>query len=125
MILVGTEFKETVDGYFNSWLPAYDIVKDAIETRKENDPEGRLIMFETSGCPWKEHLFNIEEKLGIKGEILYVIYKNKETDWRIQVKNLIFLRRVVLYILYLVCTCKSNKFHQSKKFARIMERNSR
>ena len=43
-------------------------------------------MFETSGCPWKEHLFNIEEKLGIKGEILYVIYKNKETDWRIQVK---------------------------------------
>merc|ERR1711990_938208 len=84
MELVGTEFKETVDGYFNSWLPAYDIVKDAIETRKENDPEGRLIMFETSGCPWKEHLFNIEEKLGIKGEILYVIYKNKETDWRIQ-----------------------------------------
>ena len=75
MISVGTEFKETVDGYFNSWLPAYDIVKDAIETRKENDPEGRLIMFETSGCPWKEHLFNIEEKLGIKGEILYVIYK--------------------------------------------------
>ena len=44
-------------------------------------------MFETSGCPWKEHLFNIEEKLGIKGEILYVIYKNKETDWRIQVKH--------------------------------------
>ena len=44
-------------------------------------------MFETSGCPWKEHLFNIEEKLGIKGEILYVIYKNKETDWRIQVKK--------------------------------------
>ena len=87
MISVGTEFKETVDGYFNSWLPAYDIVKDAIETRKENDPEGRLIMFETSGCPWKEHLFNIEEKLGIKGEILYVIYKNKETDWRIQVKK--------------------------------------
>jgi len=87
LISVGTEFKETVDGYFNSWLPAYDIVKDAIETRKENDPEGRLIMFETSGCPWKEHLFNIEEKLGIKGEILYVIYKNKETDWRIQVKK--------------------------------------
>jgi len=84
MELVGTEFKETVDGYVNSWLPAYDIVKAAIESRKENDPEGRLIMFETSGCPWKEHLFNIEEKLGIKGEILYVIYKNKETDWRIQ-----------------------------------------
>ena len=129
MILVGTEFKETVDGYFNSWLPAYDIVKDAIETRKENDPEGRLIMFETSGCPWKEHLFNIEEKLGIKGEILYVIYKNKETDWRIQVKTthtnfLIFFRRVVLYNLYLVCTCKSNKFYKSKKFARVMERNS-
>ena len=127
MILVGTEFKETVDGYFNSWLPAYDIVKDAIETRKENDPEGRLIMFETSGCPWKEHLFNIEEKLGIKGEILYVIYKNKETDWRIQVWNQVSSDRVfrATFNLYLVCTCKSNKFHEPKKFARIMERNSR
>ena len=103
MISVGTEFKETVDGYFNSWLPAYDIVKDAIETRKENDPEGRLIMFETSGCPWKEHLFNIEEKLGIKGEILYVIYKNKETDWRIQVENP-HLRGVQLSDQKSVCT---------------------
>ena len=124
--LVGTEFKETVDGYVNSWLPAYDIVKAAIESRNENDPEGRLIMFETSGCPWKEHLFNIEEKLGIKGEILYVIYKNKETDWRIQVK--IRSHRTgsagwVTFSLYLVCTCKPNKFHKSKEFARILERN--
>ena len=89
-------------------------------------------MFETSGCPWKEHLFNIEEKLGIKGEILYVIYKNKETDWRIQVKHdsnqaapdggtLITVR----LIFNLVCTCKSNKFHKPKEFTRIMERNPR
>ena len=132
MISVGTEFKETVDGYFNSWLPAYDIVKDAIETRKENDPEGRLIMFETSGCPWKEHLFNIEEKLGIKGEILYVIYKNKETDWRIQVKHNSNqavpdggTQITVRLIFNLVCTCKSNKFHKPKEFTRIMERNPR
>ena len=37
------------------------------------------------GCPWKEHLFKIEKQLGIEGQILYVLYKNKETDWRIQV----------------------------------------
>ena len=82
-------------------------------------------MFETSGCPWKEHLFNIEEKLGIKGEILYVIYKNKETDWRIQVKNQVSSDRVfrATFNLYLVCTCKPNKFHKSKEFARILERN--
>ena len=86
---MGSEFKETVNGYANSWLPAYDIVKAAVESRKENDANGRLIMFESSGCPWKEHLFNIEDKLGIKGEILYVIYKNKETDWRIQVNIII------------------------------------
>ena len=71
-------------------------------------------MFETSGCPWKEHLFNIEEKLGIKGEILYVIYKNKETDWRIQVRNQVSSDRVfrATFNLYLVCTCKPNEFHK-------------
>jgi uncharacterized UPF0160 family protein len=82
--LVGAEFAEKVDYYIKSWLPAYDIVKSAVENRKENDPEGRLVIFENSGCPWKEHLFTIEKQLNIEGNILYVIYKNKPTDWRIQ-----------------------------------------
>ena len=85
IVSVGQEFMEKVDYYIKSWLPAYDIVKNAIENRKENDAEGRLIVFEQSGCPWKEHLFTIEEQIGIRGQILYVVYKNKPTDWRIQV----------------------------------------
>ena len=79
--LVGAEFKQTLDSLVNSWLPAFDIVSAAIDARSE---DGKLIMFETSGCPWKEHLFNIEDKRGIKGEILYCVYQNKPTDWRIQ-----------------------------------------
>jgi len=84
MELVGSEFKSTLEGVVNSWLPAFDIVSAALDNAKEIDTEGHLIMLETSGCPWKEHLFNLEQKRDIDGRTLYVLYKNKETDWRIQ-----------------------------------------
>ena len=81
MILVGAEFTGALNSLVKSWLPAFDIVSAAIDARTEN---GKLIMFESSGCPWKEHLFNIESKREIVGSIKYVVYRNKPTDWRIQ-----------------------------------------
>ena len=75
--LVGSEFKSTLEGIVNSWLPAFDIVSAALDNAKELDTEGRLMMLETSGCPWKEHLFNLEQKRDIVGRTLYVVYKNK------------------------------------------------
>ena len=41
-------------------------------------PSGRVIEFEIAGCPFREHLFELERKEGIVGEILFVIYP--ETD---------------------------------------------
>jgi len=84
MELVGSEFKDRLNYLVKSWLPAYDIVKAAVDTRTEHDEKGRVIRLEHSGCPWKEHLFNIEKQMGIEGQILYVLYMNKETDHRIQ-----------------------------------------
>lgn len=26
-------------------------------------------------CPWKEHLYGLEEEMGIQGEILYCLYE--------------------------------------------------
>jgi len=81
MEMIGAEFTGALNSLVKSWLPAFDIVSAAIDARTEN---GKLIMFESSGCPWKEHLFNIESKREIVGSIKYVVYRNKPTDWRIQ-----------------------------------------
>ena len=39
------------------------------------------------GCPWKEHLFSLEKKMGIDdptNQLLYVIYPDTNKSWRIQ-----------------------------------------
>lgn len=84
--MVEAEFKDRLAWITKSWMPARSIVKAAIDARKESDDQGRLIVFASSGLPWKEHMFELEEENGIVGQILYVVYKNKETDWRIQVQ---------------------------------------
>lgn len=35
-------------------------------------------------CPWKEHLFSIEEELGIVGELKFVIFQDSSDSWRVQ-----------------------------------------
>jgi len=82
--MVEAEFKDKLSWITKSWMPARSIVKSAIDVRKENDDQGRMIVFGSGGLPWKEHLFELEVENNIHGQILYVVYKNKEADWRIQ-----------------------------------------
>jgi len=78
--MVEEEFKDRINWMTGSWMPARSIVQAAIDERKESE----LIIFGSGGLPWKEHLFQIEKELKIEGHIKYAVYKNKETDWRIQ-----------------------------------------
>lgn len=48
------------------------------------DPSGEIIEFKNGGCPWKEHLFNLEEFLKLEKPIKYVIYPGLSSDWRVQ-----------------------------------------
>jgi len=66
-----------------SHFPAYSIVKQAISKRFEVHESGKIIVFNKS-CPWKELLYTIEEEENIKGEIYFAIFKNSETDYRVQ-----------------------------------------
>lgn len=70
----------------NSWLPARSIVQTGllkVPVSAEGEHEAMLIL--ESNCPWKEHLFDLEEKLGVNGRILYVLYEDRnEMTWRIQ-----------------------------------------
>eukprot|EP00191_Tetraselmis_sp_GSL018_P004203 CAMPEP_0177610364 /NCGR_PEP_ID=MMETSP0419_2-20121207/19723_1 /TAXON_ID=582737 /ORGANISM="Tetraselmis sp., Strain GSL018" /LENGTH=321 /DNA_ID=CAMNT_0019105631 /DNA_START=117 /DNA_END=1082 /DNA_ORIENTATION=+ len=81
--LAGSEFCEAVDYYGRCWLPARSVVEAAIAKRKEVDPSGEIVVFEKP-CPWKEHLYAIEEELGLDVPIKFCIYSPREADWRVQ-----------------------------------------
>lgn len=49
------------------------------------DPSGEIIELEGGGCPWKEHLFELEEELKIEVPIKFVIYTDQNSKWRVQV----------------------------------------
>ena len=49
------------------------------------DPSGEIITFHSSGCPWKEHLFDIEIEKHVKPEIKFIIYQDQHHHYRVQV----------------------------------------
>lgn len=84
MELVGLEFMDRVNYYKDSWFPARSLVDDAIQKRFEIDPSGEIIVFQDSGCPWKEHLFDIEKEKNIEPLIKFVLYPDQAHNWRVQ-----------------------------------------
>ena len=52
------------------------------------DPSGEIIELQGGGCPWKEHLFELEKDLKIEVPIKFVIYTDQNNKWRVQVNVL-------------------------------------
>ena len=48
------------------------------------DPSGEIIELEKGGCPWKEHLYQLESGLSPAGTIAFVIYTDQAGQWRVQ-----------------------------------------
>ena len=48
------------------------------------DGSGEIIVLENGGCPWKDHLFNLEEELKLSPSIKYVLFSDKNGKWRVQ-----------------------------------------
>ncbi|KAK7208570.1 metal-dependent protein hydrolase [Myxozyma melibiosi] len=80
--LMGGVFVDLVKYYGKSWLPAREIVKEAIAKASEYDSDGRIVVFDQF-VAWKDHLFTIEKELGISGQTYYVLYSDGK-GWRIQ-----------------------------------------
>ncbi|OWM75525.1 hypothetical protein CDL15_Pgr021689 [Punica granatum] len=84
MELAGSEFLESVLFYARSWLPARSIVMECISMRKNIDPSGEIMVLNRS-CPWKLHIFELEEEMKIDPSIKYVIYQDDRSEkWRLQ-----------------------------------------
>jgi len=84
MDMCGAELLDRIMYYKESWWPARKLVEDAISDRFEVDPSGEIIMFHSSGCPWKEHLFDIEIEKHVKPQIKFIIYQDQHHHYRVQ-----------------------------------------
>ncbi|CAG0918644.1 unnamed protein product [Notodromas monacha] len=79
------EFREQIDYYMHVWAPARELVKRAIQTRKSLYQSGEIIQLSTGGCPWVEHLFDIEKDLNIEDAIKFVLFEDSRcSNWRVQ-----------------------------------------
>lgn len=84
MTLAGTEFLDNVRYHAKSWLPARSIVLGCLVARHDIDPSGEILVL-TEFCPWKLHLFELEEEMKIDPPIKYVLYEDdRSKGWRVQ-----------------------------------------
>ncbi|XP_041763666.1 MYG1 exonuclease [Anopheles merus] len=79
---VGLEFVDKVTYYASCWWPARDIVSKGLANRMALHESGEILELEQP-CPWKEHLYQLEQEQNLVGQAKYVIYCNKEHDWRV------------------------------------------
>uniref|UniRef100_A0A0K0E8Q9 UPF0160 protein MYG1, mitochondrial n=1 Tax=Strongyloides stercoralis TaxID=6248 RepID=A0A0K0E8Q9_STRER len=76
--LVGVSFTEKLKKIYYSWLPARNIVKDAIEKRFSVHSSGQIIHFQNGGMPWKTHIIELEKNYDInENDISFVVYEDK------------------------------------------------
>lgn len=81
MHVASSELVHVVTSLVDSWLPARDIVKEAMSKRIAG---GRALVLDRF-CPWQEHLLDLErEGAGgaAPGEVLYVMFCDRRGGWR-------------------------------------------
>ncbi|KAJ4846330.1 hypothetical protein Tsubulata_005924 [Turnera subulata] len=84
MALTGSEFLDNLRFVAKSWLPARSIVMECLAARFNIDPSGEIMVLNRF-CPWKLHLFELEEELKIEPSIKYVLYEDERAkQWRVQ-----------------------------------------
>mmetsp|Transcript_40895 Transcript_40895/g.47544 ORF Transcript_40895/g.47544 Transcript_40895/m.47544 type:complete len:373 (+) Transcript_40895:109-1227(+) len=81
--LTVVEFFEALDYYLCSWLPARALVEEAFSSAAVVHESQQIVVLSASGCPWKEHLLDIEKESNCEGRTLYVLYSDGK-GWRVQ-----------------------------------------
>ncbi len=83
MELTSSEFISHAEGLVKGWWPARSIVVDALKAASTVHPSGSIVLLPTA-CPWKDHLFEVEEELGCVGKALYIVFGDSSGSWRVQ-----------------------------------------
>ena len=79
------EFLYYIKNYANSYFIVYDIVINSV---KEAVKENKLYFILEVNIPWKNCIFEIEKKLGIKDKMLYCIHPGSSLRWTSTAVNL-------------------------------------
>lgn len=58
-------------------------MKRALLNCSKVHPSGQIMELKAR-CPWKDHLFDLEEELGIVGKIKFVVFYDATDSWRVQ-----------------------------------------
>lgn len=85
MAMVGEEIVEGINFLGNVWWPKRQEFKKFFLSRKNFDPSGQILLLDKDCLiGWKSAVFDLEEELGVKGELKFIIYQNpsEETPWR-------------------------------------------
>lgn len=87
MALTGLEFTTAVVSAASSWLPARAVVARCLSAAPQVHASGEIIKFDQH-CPWKSHLYDLEQEAGTAGKIKFVVYEDeRENKWRVQAVN--------------------------------------
>jgi len=82
--LTCSEFVQAAQSLVTSWWPARSLVQDALDSRFSVHESGSILVM-AQACPWKDHLFEIENADAEgKNPVLYVLYADTGGSWRIQ-----------------------------------------
>ncbi|KAJ9619610.1 hypothetical protein H2203_008391 [Taxawa tesnikishii (nom. ined.)] len=76
---VGEQFVSELMDKYHAWLPARAAVKQAFAERNKYDSKGRIMVI-SGGMPWADHLYNLEKENNAEGNVLYVLFPEKEED---------------------------------------------
>ncbi|MCJ1311733.1 hypothetical protein MMC25_005406 [Agyrium rufum] len=85
--LMGTTFLRKLAYYHQTWLPAFNTVSAAYASRARYHASRQIVVFESGGVPWKDHLYALEAEHPEEPKICYVLYPESPQEgakWRIQ-----------------------------------------
>lgn len=83
--MCGEDFTSVLTKIVESDLPAKEIVKTAIEERRDKvDPSGEILKFPSGGLPWRTHLYDLEKAMKVDPPIKFVLYTDQGGMWRVQ-----------------------------------------
>jgi len=82
--MCGLEFMQKLKHFKDVWIPGHLLVEEAMLARYSVHPSGEVIVFRHCSSLLEEHLFDIEQELGIPSEIKFVLSRGKNHNWWIQ-----------------------------------------
>ena len=82
--ICGDDFLAVLTKIVESDIPARAFVEKALLARKDTDPSGEIVKFDSGGLPWRNHLYDLEKEYSVDPLIKFVLYTDQGGMWRVQ-----------------------------------------